>query len=400
MSSSTETAEQIGLRPTQENSETPQAAPWRAILAICACASLFALMLGITQPLLSLILASEGISETMIGLNSAMGPLGLIVSSPLFPPLGRRLGAWRLMVVCLMGTIVFFLALGTFRSLAAWFGLRFALGVAINGLFIVSETWVNQLATNATRGRVMGLYATLLSMGFGLGPLVLRMTGIDGWAPFWAGTVCAAGALLLVIVSRRAVPVFQLGQRVSLVSFLPLAPVLLTAVAVFSIFDSAHLSLLPIFVLAYGLTPAVAMYALTVLVVGNIFLQFPIGWLGDLMPRRMVMVGCALIAAAGSLALPLAITRPLFFWPLLFVWGGVAFGIYTMALAELGERFSGASLLAGNASFALMWGLGGIVGPPLAGWSMEAVGPDGLAWTLGATFLVFTIVTVLGRHHA
>ena len=400
MTSRAQTTQDIRIRPPQADADTQRDAPWGAILVICACTSLFALMLGITQPLLSLLLASKGVSETVIGLNSAMSPLGLIFSSPLFPHLGHRLGAWRLMVVCILGTVLFFLALGAFHSLAAWFGLRFGLGVAINGLFIVSETWINQLATNATRGRVMGLYATLLSLGFGLGPLMLRVTGIHGWAPFLTGAGCAIAALLLVVARRRAVPAFESRQRVSLVSFLPLAPFLLTAVAVFAIFDSAHLSLLPIFVLAHGLTPEVAMYALTVLVVGNIFLQFPIGWMGDLMPRRTVMAACALTAAAGSFALPLAISRPLFFWPLLFVWGGVAFGVYTMALAELGERFSGSTLLAGNAAFALMWGLGGIVGPPLAGWSMEAVGPDGLAWTLGTTFIVFTIVTTLGRRHA
>ena len=33
-------------------------------------------------------------------------------------------------------------------------------------------------------------------------------------------------------------------------------------------------------------------------------------------------------------------------------------------LIELGERFSGAMLVAGNAAFALMWGVGGIAVPP------------------------------------
>jgi hypothetical protein len=48
--------------------------------------------------------------------------------------------------------------------------------------------------------------------------------------------------------------------------------------------------------------------------------------------------------------------------PMLFLWGAVAFGVYTVALAELGDRFSGSMLLAGNATFAMMWGIGGIVG--------------------------------------
>jgi len=58
--------------------------------------------------------------------------------------------------------------------------------------------------------------------------------------------------------------------------------------------------------------------------------------------------------------------------------GAVGYGVYTMALVELGSRFKGTVLVAGNAAFALMWGAGGIVGPPGAGALMQVIGPLGL----------------------
>ena len=81
------------------------------------------------------------------------------------------------------------------------------------------------------------------------------------------------------------------------------------------------------------------------------------------------MLGCAL--------LPLFIETPLI-WPCVFIWGAVSYGIYTMSIIELGERFTGSALVAGNAAFSLMWGVGGIAVPPLAGGAMDVIGASGL----------------------
>ena len=48
----------------------------------------------------------------------------------------------------------------------------------------------------------------------------------------------------------------------------------------------------------------------------------------------------------------------------IFVWGGVSFGIYTMTLIQLGERFNAQTLIAGNAAFALVWGSAGLSARP------------------------------------
>jgi hypothetical protein len=100
----------------------------------------------------------------------------------------------------------------------------------------------------------------------------------------------------------------------------------------------------------------------------------------------------AITTMIGSLLLSLLIGESMLLWPMLFVWGAVAFGIYTIALVELGDRFSGALLLAGNGAFAMMWGIGGILGPPVAGAAMDLIGPEGLPIILGLTSGVLVVV--------
>jgi hypothetical protein len=75
------------------------------------------------------------------------------------------------------------------------------------------------------------------------------------------------------------------------------------------------------------------------------------------------MLVCTVTTLAGCTLLPLAIRSTWLLWPLLFIWGGAAFGVYTVALTGLGDRYSGAMLLTGSAAFGLMWGVGGIIGP-------------------------------------
>jgi len=366
-----------------------------AIAGVIACLAVFVLTLGLSYPLLALILDAAGHSETTIGLSAAMTPLGLIVSAPVWPPLAHRYGAWHAAVASLAGTLLFLLALGLLRTVEAWYPLRFGLGVSVGGVFIISETWINQLAQDRLRGRIIGIYTTVLSLGFALGPLLLTLTGIEGWTPFLVGAAVLAGAGAILLRLRRAMPAFGEEARASLFAFLPLAPALLLAVGIFGFFDQAALSLLPVYGLAHGMSQDTATVALGVLIGGNVVLQMPIGWLADHMPRRLLMCLCALLATLGGAALPFAIGEETLLWPLLFVWGGVAFGTYTASMAELGQRFSGTLLLAGNAAFAAMWGLGGIFGPPISGAAMERWGPEGLPITLALAFAALTVLAVV-----
>jgi MFS family permease len=131
---------------------------------------------------------------------------------------------------------------------------------------------------------------------------------------------------------------------------------------------------------------------LTVLIVGNVLLQIPIGWLADQFSRRYLLSWLAFATVAGCILLVWCIEGSTLIWPMLFVWGAVAFGTYTIAMTDLGDRFSGALLLAGNSAFGVMWGLGGIIGPSVSGVAMDLMGPEGLPLTLGVTFAILGLV--------
>ena len=127
---------------------------------------------------------------------------------------------------------------------------------------------------------------------------------------------------------------------------------------------------------------------LSVLLAGNIVLQLPIGWLADRLPRRRVLLGTFLVAAAGLALLPWLMGGGALAWGLLLVVGGALGGLYTLSLTLLGERFTGGDLAVANLGFAMLYTVGAIVGPGLAGLAMQQFGYQVLPALLVTTLLV------------
>ena len=360
------------------DASTVEKTPWAALIGVTAALAMFGTAQGLSYPLFSIIMQKQGMSPAEIGLSAAMMPLGLITSASLVPAAVRLLGARRLAVMCAVLGALCFVVIGALRNDFAWYAVRFFVGMVINPLYVLGEVWALALAPPRHRGRVMGVFNTLMGVGYAVGPLTLTFVGVDGWPPF----LVAVGAflicgLVLAIVSG-GLPGFEHdGDTSGLAGFARAAPALLVAVLVSAAAQQSTYSLTPVFGAAYGLGEATLAALVTALSAGNVLLQIPLGLAAERVGGRAMMLVCAAATGTCALLLPLVIVSPLA-WPVLVVMGGVGYGVYTMALVELGSRFNGSALVTGNAAFALMWGLGGIVGPPGAGALMHVAGPLGL----------------------
>jgi MFS family permease len=370
--------------------------PWAAIAGVIATVSVFAIAQGLSYPLLSFILQRQGVSPGMIGLSAAMTPIGFIVSSPLIPVVSRFFGAGRTALSCAALSALLLALIGWTQDVYAWFLLRFLLGVAVNPLYVLSEVWMIALAPPARRGRIMGIYTTLISAGFAAGPLCLLFVGSEGWPPFLVGIVAfGICGLCLALVLHRLPDMNGEGSRhISVFAFIPMAWLLLFAVVVAAGFEQGILALLPVYGTSYGIAESSMAALLAVMIAGNIALQVPLGLLAERWSARVVRLGCVTATVLGCVLLPILIESPAV-WPFIFIWGAVSYGIYTMTIIELGERFTGSMLVAGNAAFSMMWGVGGIAVPPAAGAAMEVLGAPGLPLALGLICLLLTVLSIV-----
>jgi predicted MFS family arabinose efflux permease len=370
-----------------------------ASLGLIAGASVFSITIGLSYPLLALKLNAAGIGDAMIGANAAVTPLGMILSAPFVPRLTRRLGPWAVLLACTVATALLLLLIGATEDATAWFPLRFLLGGTTSALFVVTEAGVLESTPARVRGRVMGAYTTSVTLGYALGPLILVATGHEGRAPFAAAVAILAAAVLVMLAARAPLRGFLIrsGGAGSVGGFLARAPVILVACAAVAAFDNASMSFLALYVAGEGLDIHAGNRMLSVLLLGGTVLQYPIGWIADRTSVSATFLGCAAVGLAGCAVFPAILGAGPLLWGVLVLWGGAVIGVYTMALAELGARFSGAELVTGNAAVAVTWGIGSLVGVPAAGAAMEAAGGTGLLTVLAVPFAVLLVMVALRR---
>ncbi len=373
-------ATSAGLTPAQRR---------RGLIAVLASLMATGFTFGTSIPLLALLMERDGVSTTLIGLNSSMPLLATILMSNAAPWIVRRIGV----VPTLMGGIALiimgFLAMAAFRSLEAWFVLRFFVGVGMSVHWVISETWLNSLARPHNRGLFAGLYAALMGAGFAGGPALLTILPLDGWTPFLALVLFISLAAVPILLAAGSAPRLDLGHQSSRWSAYRLAPTVFAAIFVSGLVDTAMLSLLPIYGLRHGLAREEAVMLLSIAIAGTILVQAPLGWLTDKLNRRTLLLGVGATGLVGAMLLPVVLTEPWLRWPLLFLWGGTVAGLYTVALAELGARFEGSALASANALFVMTYCVGSLLGPSAAGSAMDVVGPDGFVWVVAAALGLF-----------
>ena len=368
----------------------------QSLAAAIACIAAFAITVAFASPLISLILESRGIDRTTIGLMASVPALAILATTPFVPALVARLGIRTFLLACIGSELVLFLLLPAFDTLSAWFVIRALMGVSSAGLFIASETWINAVALERTRGRVLAVYAMIISGSFALGPLLIALTGTEGWAPFLAGSAFVAAAALPMLSAGRLSPVFEGASSFNVLSFLRIAPTLCAAIWLSSFKEMSSGALLPVFGVRSGLIENEAAALLSAAALGALVLQLPIGWVADHVNRYAVLFACALAGALGLALLPLLMQiGGAALWIGVLLWGGLFSGVYTAAMALLGQRFRGTELVTANAAFGFLWGLGGLTGPPLTGMAMDIWDPNGFpGLMLGVTVLFLALASL------
>ena len=134
---------------------------------------------------------------------------------------------------------------------------------------------------------------------------------------------------------------------------------------------------------------------LSAFVIGNVVLQWPIGWAADHADRRLVLAGCTLASTFLVVLLPIVSAHSPAIIAVIAVWGGLSFSIYPVGLALLGQRFGGGDIARANTAFSMLYILGGLVGRPLAGAATDAVGEAGLGGTLAIFYGIAAIAALL-----
>jgi len=374
------------------------AGSWRSLLPVFAACAAIGLQAGVAMPLVPLALERRGVDKFTIGVIAAAWAVGMLLTAPHIPRLAARLGAVPFIIGAVVAGSALTVGYTLTDSLVAWFIFTLLHGVVGGVPWIVSEIWMNVVVEEKRRGRVMAVYAILVALGLGLGPLVLQVVGVYGPKPF---LTCAVLALLVAVPLLpywKTAPKIEHHADSGYMLVIVGAPLAMLAGFACGLGEQVAFSFLPVYAVGAGVSPETGALWLSTFVIGNVILQWPIGWMADHFDRRAVLAGCTLASTFLVLMLSAVPAQSLLVIAVIALWGGLSFAIYPVGLALLGQRFGGGDIARANTAFSMLYIIGGLIGRPLAGAAMDAVGDPGLGWTLAFFYAIAAVAALLAFH--
>lgn len=366
------------------HSSTPASIYWARLTAIYASITCVAMAIGMSYPLLSLTLENRGYSNTTIGFFSAVASLAILLFGAQVPAVAEKFGFLRTILVGIVIGVVCFLALPLTQSLTLAFILRFIMGMGWVAHWLLTEVWMNSLATDKNRSHVLAFYSTFFAAGMAGGPFLLTLVGVEGWLPFEivAALVLMGGGFLIFVRNHTPHTDDHHEKPRSIFVLFRLTPIIFMLAVCTGMFESTLLALLPLYGLNAGLPASTAVMMLSLFVLGNVILQLPIAWVARQIGLQRAVVSTVCIGIAGAIAIPFLLNNLFILKIVLVVWGGILFGNYVLGLTMLGHSYKGRSLGIANAGFIVCVEFGSVVGPIASGTAMDIWKPNGFIFML------------------
>ncbi len=272
-----------------------------------------------------------------------------------------------------------------------WALLRLVFGLCVAGLYVVVESWLNDMATNANRGRVMGGYMVVMMGGLGTGQLLLVGGDPASFELFVLVSVLVSLALVPITLSATTAPPLVIPEPLSLRRLVATIPT--GAVTAFWA-GAAHgtlLGLAALYAKSEGLSDARIALFTAAAPLGCVVFQWPIGWLSDRVSRRGVIgmaAAAAALAAGGALLTAPGSALSLL---LMFCFGGFTFPLHSLAVAITVDRVAPGQITAATATLVRLTGVAAAICPAVAGAIMSATGPSAFFLVLVAVHAVIAI---------
>ena len=361
-----------------------------------------------------MIIISHGFQGNLLGIRAVLEDFNYIATGTMMSGyfIGYFIGANMVPnLVSKVGHIRVFAAFASIASLSAlvhavfvdpyvWTISRFLTGFSMIGIFIIVESWLNDRATNKTRGKVLSLYMLVTYLGMSLGNLLLNVSSPKNYEPFIMISLLFSIALVPILLTKRKPPKFKKISSIKIKELFKISPFGSFSTFCSGFIFSAMLTMLSV----YAVTMNLSVFEISVLLVGvtlaGALFQWPIGSLSDNYDRRLVIIGCCLFASiftilsifySGlsfnnllaeemlrfnyfSIGTGMNKTKLFIFIILL---AGMILPLFSLNLALVNDYIPKEKFVAAGGGLNIIFGLGAIGGPIICSVLMSFLGPNG-----------------------
>jgi len=370
----------------------------RAMIQVLA--SVWALLLGMV-----LIMIGNGMQATLMGVRGAMEGfgtlelsiitsgyfLGFLVGSRLAPELIRRVGHVRVFAALASFISAGLIAFPILTDPYSWTLIRVILGFCLSGVYVTAESWLNNAATNQTRGMVLSVYMVAQMLGLIAAQGLMNLGEASGFFLFVIPSILVSLSFAPILLSITPTPASDTTKPMSLMQLYHKSPLASVGTLLLGGAFAAQFGMASVYGAAAGLSVAQITGFVAAIFTGSLIWQIPVGWLSDRMDRRLLILALSAIGAAATGVGFVVGAQYETLLVLAFVVGGVANPLYALFIAYTNDYLEVDDMAAASGGLVFAYGVGAVVGPMATGQVMELAGPHGFWLFLAVVFLSITL---------
>ena len=335
---------------------------------------------GLQGTLLPVRAGLEEFSTIAIGAMGALYFLGFTIGCLKGGDLVRRVGHVRVFLAMTALASATPLVHGVILNPATWAILRAVTGFCFAALYVVIESWLNERSDNENRGIIFSTYAMITLTVMAAGQMMTVLFEPTKIELFIIASILVSLGAVPVALSRSQSPDQPETTTVNLRRLFQISPTGTSGCLAAGFANGAFWALAPVYTASISDDTNLAAWFMTAAVAGGAVLQWPLGLWSDYVSRRLVMIIVAIAGSFAGLALSFFASDLTFMTVCLLgaLWGGLAFTMYTIAVAYANDYADPTEFVMVSGGLLLMYGAGAIVGPFIASALMTIRGPGDL----------------------
>ncbi|MBD1172373.1 MFS transporter [Pelagibacterales bacterium SAG-MED05] len=378
----------------------------------------------------AVIMISHGFQGNLLGIRAVLENFNFIATGTMMSGyfVGYFIGANIIPnLVSKVGHIRVFAAFASMASLSSlvhvvfvdpviWTLARFLTGFSMIGILIIVESWLNDRATNKTRGKVLSLYMFITFFAFALGNLLLNISGPQNYEPFILISLLFSIALIPILLTKRKPPTFKKTSSIKIKELYKISPFGSFSTFCSGFIFSAMFTMLSVYAVTMNLSVFDISILLFAVTLSGALFQWPIGSLSDKHDRRLVIIGCCILASifailsisASGLSFNNLIAEEMIrfnyfsigtgmdktkLFIFIILLSGMTLPLFALNLALVNDYIPKEKFVAAGAGLNIIFGLGAMAGPIICSILMNVLGPNGFFVHL---LMFFIIITVFG----
>jgi MFS family permease len=313
---------------------------------------------GLQGTLLGVRASIEGFSTQTTGFVMTGYYVGFLIGSIMGPKLVKNVGHIRVFAALASILSAAMLLHSIFVEPVTWFTIRVMNGFAVAGLYVVVESWLNDAATNRTRGQLLSVYMVILLGGMAAGQFLLNVASPAGFELFILVSVLVSVSLVPISLSVTRAPKFETPAHVGWLTMYQNSPLGVVGCLIVGVAQATLLGMGAVYANAIGMSVADVSLFMAMALAGGVALQWPVGYLSDIFDRRVVITVVTILAAVVALtgALIGEDSRPILL-AAIFLFGGLSFPLYSLCIAHSNDHLQPEQMIAASGTLILVAGI-------------------------------------------